>query len=446
MMKLTFFVVVLICFSHVQSSISDILSRDSTRAVPVQMDMKSKNGITICTGSKRTINCREGANMAVTNAFWGRLSDKTCPSDDGDPVTDCDASPDTLALIKKKCEGRRECDLTAKHNLLQNPGSSHCPGVNKYLVVNYTCMPESKGVTLCDSEETTLACDAGWVMQLADVFWGRRASASVCGLDEGLECDASEVASKFLKKKCNGRPDCLVQADADILDTAASPCQSTSKYLLVNYICSPPKDSAGDADDSKSIKETSSKELMGLLEKHITEIKVKEPAAAAAVAAQSKPLTLTPISAAAIKPAPVSSSLKQVSPAARTNAKSSNPDNKDDDSDDSKEKKSNKPSSKPSVEGPPSIDDNGDTSSVRSILSRAKNILKTLDIDQAGVRRKRFRIARPDKKSNSNKNNTQKHKKSKVTKLVANEKKSKVNAGQKNGYPNSFILRSWYGY
>lgn len=53
--------------------------------------------------------------MAVTNAFWGRISDKVCPSDDGDPVTDCDASPDTLQKVKGYCEGKKECDLMAKH-------------------------------------------------------------------------------------------------------------------------------------------------------------------------------------------------------------------------------------------------------------------------------------------------------------------------------------------
>ena len=57
---------------------------------------------------------------------------------------------------------------------LQKNGSHHCPGVNKYLIVNYTCMPESKGVTLCDSAETTLSCNPGWSMELADIFWGRR--------------------------------------------------------------------------------------------------------------------------------------------------------------------------------------------------------------------------------------------------------------------------------
>lgn len=60
---------------------------------------------------------------------------------------------------------------------LQRNGTSHCPGVNKYLIVNYTCIPESRGVTLCQDVTTKLNCDAGWVMELADVFWGRRSAS-----------------------------------------------------------------------------------------------------------------------------------------------------------------------------------------------------------------------------------------------------------------------------
>ena len=40
--------------------------------------------------------------------------------------------------------------------------------------MKFTCVPESKGILLCDSAETEISCEAGWTMQLADVFWGRR--------------------------------------------------------------------------------------------------------------------------------------------------------------------------------------------------------------------------------------------------------------------------------
>merc|ERR1712048_153004 len=52
------------------------------------------------------------------------------------------------------------------------------------------------------------------------------------------------------------------------------------KYLMVSYICKPPKFVGKPADDvdtadaeSKLLTDSSSKELMGLLEKHLNEIK-----------------------------------------------------------------------------------------------------------------------------------------------------------------------------
>lgn len=256
------------------------------RAMPIQMDMSSDGDITICTGLKRYIACRDGSDIAVLSAFWGRVSDKICPSDDGDPVTDCEGSDETLPLVKQYCETKNQCKLEAKHSLLQKNGSHHCPGVNKYLIVNYTCIPESKGVTLCDSAETTLSCQSGWVMQMNDIFWGRRSSSKYCGTEEGMECDSSESASTYLRKQCDGKHKCLVKADPSILDNTHSPCAGMLKYLMLNYICRPAakfsieekedKDKDSDDDDSKILQDTSSKELMGLLEKHLNEIKTPD--------------------------------------------------------------------------------------------------------------------------------------------------------------------------
>ena len=84
-----------------------------------------------------------------------------------------------------------------------------------------------------------------------------------------------------------------------------------------------------------------------------------------------------------------------------------------------------------------------DTASVRSILSRAKNILKTLDIDNNGndVRKKRFRIARPDKLSIHN--SAQQKQKQQQKKMTVPGAKSGNQKG--NEFPDNFILKSWYG-
>jgi len=243
----------------------------------LQRDMKMLGDITICTGLKRYIACIEGSNLAITKAFWGRISDKVCPSDDGDPVTDCDGSEDTLPLVKGYCEGKRECKLEARHTLLQKNGTHHCPGVNKYLVVNYTCIPESKSVALCDSAETTLTCEAGWVIDIADIFWGRRSHAKYCGAEEGMECDSSDSAAKYIRSNCDGHRRCVVRADPALLDNAHSPCTTILKYLMINYVCKPPE------------KDPVETEMMGLLENHVSSAAPKMSTASVQESRSSQP-------------------------------------------------------------------------------------------------------------------------------------------------------------
>ena len=86
--------------------------------------------------------------------------------------------------------------------------------------------------------------------------------------------------------------------------------------------------------------------------------------------------------------------------------------------------------------------DSVDTASVRSILSRAKSILKTLDTGNE-LRRKRFRIARPEKSLVSRKH---RQKKTRISKANRNNKKSAIVTNKKaEEYPDNFILKSWYG-
>jgi len=94
-----------------------------------------------------------------------------------------------------------------------------------------------------------------------------------------MECDSSEYAASYLKKQCNGKKKCTIRADSAVLDNKHSQCAGMLKYLMVNYICKPPSTKASEEvedDDSKILSDTSSKELMGLLEKHLNEIKTPE--------------------------------------------------------------------------------------------------------------------------------------------------------------------------
>lgn len=269
-------------------SSANVKGSDLGRSSAIQMDVTAAKSITICTGLKRAIACRDGSNIAITHAFWGRISDKVCPSDDGDPVTDCEGAEETLDLVRGYCEGKAECVLQARHQYLQKNNTHHCPGVNKYLVVNYTCIPDSKGVVLCDSEEAVIECKAGWKIEVTDAFWGTRANTKYCSTGmQGMECDNGPYAKSYLKKKCDGSSTCLVKATTDELEDkkSKSVCQNLL-YLLLNYACKSSYGVSGsakaDADDeneatveNKLLADTSSKELMGLLEKHLNELQTK---------------------------------------------------------------------------------------------------------------------------------------------------------------------------
>ena len=135
---------------------------------------------------------------------------------------------------------------------LQKNGTHHCPGVNKYLVVNYTCIPDSKGVVLCDSEEATLECKAGWKIDISDAFWGRRANSKYCptGMQE-MECDNGPSAKINLKKKCDGLSTCIVKATSDELEDKKTVCPGNLLYLLLNYACR--AHSSGNLDNARVI-------------------------------------------------------------------------------------------------------------------------------------------------------------------------------------------------
>lgn len=99
--------------------------------------------VTICSRGKSPLTCESpGSAIAITGVFWGRESPDICPSEDGDPVTDCPTAPEARNIVKQMCEGMGSCVLEGKAEKLQN--GKHCYGVQKYLLVNYTCVPQKK--------------------------------------------------------------------------------------------------------------------------------------------------------------------------------------------------------------------------------------------------------------------------------------------------------------
>lgn len=191
----------------------------------------------VCSRQKKTLSCSPGSSIAVTGVFWGRTSPDICPSEDGDPILNCFSAPESTDIVKKMCEGMGSCLLEGKASLLQK--DKHCYGVNKYLLVNYTCVPQANRVVLCNSEKTMLACPSDWVIRVNSAFWGRE-SVDICPSDKGQNMcpGASETVSK-LRTRCNNNPGCVIQSRFDELQNGGENCPRTSKYLVVNYACRP---------------------------------------------------------------------------------------------------------------------------------------------------------------------------------------------------------------
>ena len=93
--------------------------------------------VTLCEGGDRLVRCPSPTQaLKVTRVFYGRRETSICPHDQA-IRTDC-SSDTALERVRRVCEGRQFCHLTAADNFGPDP----CPGVYKYLQVEYECVGE----------------------------------------------------------------------------------------------------------------------------------------------------------------------------------------------------------------------------------------------------------------------------------------------------------------
>ena len=90
-----------------------------------------------CHGNKvENVNCPKDQYMVVKTASYRGLSIKTCGLSDDHS---CDV--DVTCLVKKLCDGQRECSITVDNNLFSD---DLCSGLTKYLYFEYQCVHTSK--------------------------------------------------------------------------------------------------------------------------------------------------------------------------------------------------------------------------------------------------------------------------------------------------------------
>lgn len=114
------------------------------QAPPTTLTVKNNqkyNTTYACEGSQLTINCEQpGSEINVIRSNFGRFSISICNSQGVlDWSVNC-FSKNTVELIRRACNGQRQCLLQATTDLFGNP----CPSTYKYLEVHYECTNKEK--------------------------------------------------------------------------------------------------------------------------------------------------------------------------------------------------------------------------------------------------------------------------------------------------------------
>ena len=97
----------------------------------------------IC-GSLGALTCTDGKVVNVLNATYGRASTTICTNFGNRPVTGDTKTTDCVipafANADFPCRGKKDCLIRVSESHFDNV----CPGVAKYLQVNYTCVANGK--------------------------------------------------------------------------------------------------------------------------------------------------------------------------------------------------------------------------------------------------------------------------------------------------------------
>ena len=90
-----------------------------------------------------TITCNTGSVIHIISSTYGRLNEKTCPSEISTPSSvpymGCQEK-DGLSVIQQNCEGKQSCSIVVKPDIFGLDGYPSCNHVlDKYLKVVYGC-------------------------------------------------------------------------------------------------------------------------------------------------------------------------------------------------------------------------------------------------------------------------------------------------------------------
>ncbi|XP_038570789.1 L-rhamnose-binding lectin SML-like [Micropterus salmoides] len=180
------------------------------------------------------LSCESGV-IFVQTALYGRADKTTCS--EGRPPqqlanTQC-SHPDTLDIMRKRCNGKRVCELNTNTFRASDP----CIGIYKYLDTTYTCLPAFFSIT-CERSLASLQCDEGQVILVYSADYGRR-DPTTCSYRRPVSdvLNVCSLPTSKVAESCNGKNSCTIRAVNSVF---GDPCGTTYKYLEVAYTCQYP--------------------------------------------------------------------------------------------------------------------------------------------------------------------------------------------------------------
>lgn len=103
----------------------------------------------------------------------------------------------------------------------------------------FVCLPTfvySLNSIICDFQTKSISCQAGEVIQIRSVNFGRT-STRVCRSHQSVNCYSSGRVTGQIAQACNNKDVCQLTASSQFL--GEDPCQNVPKYLDIIYDCDP---------------------------------------------------------------------------------------------------------------------------------------------------------------------------------------------------------------
>lgn len=147
-----------------------------------------------------------------------------------------------LRVFVHRCAGRQSCQV---HVSPQAFGSDPCPGLPKYVQVQYKCKPtEFRSELVCQGERKRVSCDNNHILVYSasygvfanDIVRCRPLVSGMNNNGKSAFCQSSAMAEKVIAS-CQGEVHCLLEVSRSDTSTTCTPEQKP--YMKATYTCVP---------------------------------------------------------------------------------------------------------------------------------------------------------------------------------------------------------------